>query len=446
MASGGQQPEGFSMVDFDGKHAESEITDSERASTSKHGKRKRTHRTDPIEPGDESDDGTAMGGSPQETTEVASETEETTRRLRQPVHGSEESSEASRMSSRGQQGAESVRTEDRPADSTSAGLNILVFPSGPGTARPRAPSSRSQAQTSSSRARKEKKPRDPNAPKQPPPAYIVYQNEIRESMRARFPGHSPTELVKEIAATWKTLPHSERQRYKDQANVEKDRWVAELAAYQATLSTPDESQPARSSEGSFLATAAISDSPPASSPRQSPRMSDVDEPHDVRRVASQDTPSSSTTYGYAYQAPLRPSSSFPGTVAGTSSPKPGAESGPSYPSRSERPQSRLASSTFPYGRASPLLMPSPPAGRPHFTGMRPDSRGSSTRLPSFDSLGLGHSLPPARELSPRPQRESAEGEDEPASKRQRTRVNPSSEEGEGDGGFSHTAYDERKGE
>ncbi|KAG8750248.1 hypothetical protein FRC12_012972 [Ceratobasidium sp. 428] len=25
MASGGQQPEGFSMVDFDGKHAEPEI-------------------------------------------------------------------------------------------------------------------------------------------------------------------------------------------------------------------------------------------------------------------------------------------------------------------------------------------------------------------------------------------------------------------------------------
>ncbi|KAG8681862.1 hypothetical protein FRC09_017182, partial [Ceratobasidium sp. 395] len=52
------------------RSAESETIASERASSSKHGKRKRTHRTDPIEPGDESDDGTAMGGSPsQETAE-----------------------------------------------------------------------------------------------------------------------------------------------------------------------------------------------------------------------------------------------------------------------------------------------------------------------------------------------------------------------------------------
>ncbi|KAG9089825.1 hypothetical protein FRC06_001374 [Ceratobasidium sp. 370] len=424
---------------------ESEVTASERASPSKHGKRKRTHRTEPAEPGDGSDDGTAMGGSP--PTEAASETEEAARRPRQPVRGSEESSEASRMSSRGVEGA---RTEDRPTD-PATGPSIVVFASGAGTSRPRAPSSRSQAQTSSSRARKEKKPRDPNAPKQPPPAYIVYQNEIRESMRARFPGHSPTELVKEIAATWKTLPNSERQRYKDYANVEKDRWVAELAAYQATLSTPDESQPAKSSEGSFLATAGISDSPPASSPHHSPRISDVDvESHDVRRVASQDAPSSSTAYGYAYQAPLRTSSSFPGpastSVARTSSPRP-AEGGPSYPPRLERPHSRLASSAFgSFGRASPLHMPSPPTTRPHFTGLHPDSRGPSTRLPSFDSLGLGHSLPPAREPSPRPSKEHAEGEDEPVSKRQRTRVNSSSEEGEGDGGFSHPTYEERKGE
>ncbi|KAG8748151.1 hypothetical protein FRC10_008884 [Ceratobasidium sp. 414] len=455
---------------------EGETTASERASP-KHGKRKRTRRTGPVQPGDESDDGAAIGGSsPQETTDVASEAEGTPRRPKQPARGSEESSGASRMSSRGQAGVESARTEDRPTD-PATGPSIVVFASGAGTSRPRAASSRSQAQTSSGRARKEKKPRDPNAPKQPPPAYIVYQNEIRElaepsdrlqTMRGRFPGHSPTELVKEIAATWKTLPNSERQvrdlgmnrlypsvltlaqRYKDYANVEKDRWVTELAAYQATLLTADESQPAKSSEGSFLAAAGISDSPPASSPHQSPRISEVEgESHDVRRVASQDAPSSSSTYGYAYQAPLRTSSSLSGlatTVAGTSSPRPGAEGGPGYPPRLERPHSRLASTTFgSYGRASPLHIPSPPTARPHFTGLHPDSRGPSTRLPSFDSLGLGHPLPSAREPSPRPSKEHAEGEDEPASKRQRTRVSPSEVE-EGDGGFSHSTYDERKGE
>ncbi|QRV74812.1 HMG (high mobility group) box protein [Ceratobasidium sp. AG-Ba] len=429
---------------------ESEIIASERPSPSKPGKRKRTHQVDPAEHGDDSDDDTGTGASPQEIADAPSETDEATRRSRRPAYGSEGSSEASRKSSRGQTGVEGVRTEDRLAEMPS-GPSIVVFASGTGTARPRAPSTRGPGQASSSRARKEKKPRDPNAPKQPAPAYIVYQNEIRETMRARFPGHSPTELVKEIAATWKTLPNSERQRYKDQANVEKDRWVAELAAYQATLSTADESQPAKSSEGAFLPLAGVSDSPPGS-PRQSPRMSDTEgDSHDVRRVASQDAPSSSTTYGYAYQAPLRASSSFPGPssiggIAGTGSPRPGVEAG--YPPRVERPHSRLASSTFgSYGRASPLHIPSPPPSRTQLAGLHPDSRGTSTRLPGLDSLGLGHgSSQPTGEPSPRPPREHGEREDEPASKRQRTRVGTSGEGNEGDNGFSHLTYEERKSE
>jgi hypothetical protein len=189
------------------------------------------------------------------------------------------------------------------------------------------------------------------------------------------------------------------------------------------------------SEGSFLATAAVSDSPPASSPHQSPRMSDVEvETHDVRRVSSQDAPSSSA-YGYAYQAPLRTSSSFPGPgpTTGMSSPRPGAEGGPGYPSRVERPHSRLASSAFGTFPVSPLPMPSPPAGRSHFAGPSPDTQSSSQRLPGIGALGLGHSLQPPREPSPRPSREHAEGEGEPAPKRQRTRMDPSSDEGENSG-------------
>ncbi|KAG8691445.1 hypothetical protein FRC08_010178 [Ceratobasidium sp. 394] len=337
-----------------------------------------------------------MGGStPQEAAEAE------INRPRQPVRGSEENSEVSRRS-RAQPGAKAVCAGDRPTD-PATGPSIVVFSSGARTSRPRVTSSRSQARPSSNRARKEKKLRDPNAPKQPPPAYIVYQNEIRETMRARFPGHSPTEIVKEIAAMWKTLPNSERQRYKDYASVEKDHWVEELAAYQATLSTPDKSQPTKSSKGSFLATAGISDSPPGSSPPHLPRASDVEaESHDMRRVASQDAPSGSTTSGHAYQAPLQTTSSFPGlasmSIAGTSSPRPSPEAGPSYPPRLERPHSRLASAAFgSCGRASPLHAPSPPTGRPHLSGLHSGSRGCSARLPSLDSLVSGHPLSSERE-------------------------------------------------
>ncbi|KAH7336959.1 hypothetical protein B0J17DRAFT_629580 [Rhizoctonia solani] len=50
-----------------------------------------------------------------------------------------------------------------------------------------------------------KRKKDPSQPKQPPPAYIMYQNEVRHRMRTRFLGLPPKELVKEISVTWKEL-------------------------------------------------------------------------------------------------------------------------------------------------------------------------------------------------------------------------------------------------
>ncbi|KAF8754051.1 high mobility group [Rhizoctonia solani] len=224
-------------------------------SSGKHAKRKRHQPTDTEDYGDESEVDTGLEGSPQlEAHEAPSESDQP---LRRPLK-------------RGRVGVGAARNEDRlPQPAT--GPSIVVFSSGPGSSKSRALHSRGPVPVST-RNRKEKKPKDPNAPKQPPPAYIVYQNEIRESMRARFPTHSPTELVKEIAATWKTLSNSERQRYKDYANIEKDRWVAELAAYQASISNSEEGQ--KGSEGTFLATTGVSDSPPGSSlvNRRSHRM------------------------------------------------------------------------------------------------------------------------------------------------------------------------------
>lgn len=249
------------------------------------------------------------------------------------------------------------------------------------------------------------------------------------------------------------MSNEERQRYKDYASIEKDRWVAELAAYQASLATPDESATGKASEGSFLATTGVSDSPPASSPRQSLGPSDSEaDTYKVRRIASQETPSGSTSH--AYHVPVRAAASFSGTGAGgISSLPPGGESRPGRPSsqgysgyaqgeplRPERSHSRLGFTASPaYGH---LPMPSPPAGLSHFHGhMEPRH---STRLPSLDSLGLPVQ-PTPREPSPGPIRERSGPEGEPASKRQRTRTNPPSEE-EGDGGSSRPIHEGRESE
>ncbi|KDN34861.1 hypothetical protein RSAG8_12093, partial [Rhizoctonia solani AG-8 WAC10335] len=73
--------------------------------------------------------------------------------------------------------------------------------------------------------------KDPNRPKQPPSACFIYQTEVRQTVKLACPTLSPTELPKEIAVMWRALPDEERQRYKDCAKIQKDRWSAELKAY-----------------------------------------------------------------------------------------------------------------------------------------------------------------------------------------------------------------------
>ncbi|KAJ1307330.1 hypothetical protein OPQ81_001436 [Rhizoctonia solani] len=422
-----------------------------RALDIKHGKRKRPQAVEAGEYGNESDVDTGAEGSPQTETREVSETEQAPRRrLKRSAESMDESLSARVFLPRGRVGTEIPYAEERHAE-LSTGPSIVVFSSGAGSSKTRALNPRGPVQTST-RSRKEKKPKDPNAPKQPPPAYILYQNEIRESMRARFPTHSPTDLVKEIAATWKTLPNSERQRYKDYANVEKDRWVAELAAYQASLANPEEAQ--KGSEGTFLATARISDSPPGSSPRQSPELSDIEsDPHKVRRVVSQqDVPS--TSGSYEHRESIRVSSSFPGpSVAGmppSGETHPGRRTNPEYggqsqepPIRMERPLSRHGYTPSPSpGLYSSMSIP-PPGSRPYPGHLEP--RTSSTRLPSIGSLGFSHALTAPRESSPGPIRESSETEGEPASKRQRTKTNTPPEKEE-DGGSSRLTHEGRETE
>ncbi|CAE6456885.1 unnamed protein product [Rhizoctonia solani] len=408
-----------------------------RASTARHGKRKRHQPTGVGEYDDESEIDTGAEESPRiEAHEVVSETDQVPRRsLKRSAESMDQSLSARVFLPKGRMGTKMLHTEDRPGE-PATGPSIVVFSSGAASSKSRAIHSRGPAQAST-RNRKEKKPKDPNAPKQPPPAYIVYQNEIRESMRARFPTHSPTELVKEIAATWKTLPNSERQRYKDYANIEKDRWVAELAAYQATLVGSEEGQ--KGSEGTFLAMAGVSDSPPGSSPGQSPELSDAEsDPHKVRRVVSQqDIPATSASY--EHRESVRATSSFPGPSVTGMPPRGesrlGRRSGPEYagqpqelPIRLERSLSRHGYTPSPSpGLYGSMSLP-PPGGRAYPGRMEPHT--SSTRLPSIGSLGFSHTLQPGpRESSPGPTREPSETEGEPASKRQRTKTEEEEDDG-----------------
>jgi hypothetical protein len=61
------------------------------------------------------------------------------------------------------------------------------------------------------RNKAEKKPKDPNAPKRPPSAYILYQNEVRDALRSERPELAYKDILALISEKWKALPDAERK-------------------------------------------------------------------------------------------------------------------------------------------------------------------------------------------------------------------------------------------
>jgi hypothetical protein len=60
--------------------------------------------------------------------------------------------------------------------------------------------------------RKERKAnRDPNAPKRPPSAYLLFQNEIREDMRQRYKDLTYSDVLGKISEAWKALTEEQRK-------------------------------------------------------------------------------------------------------------------------------------------------------------------------------------------------------------------------------------------
>nr|XP_014352162.1 PREDICTED: high mobility group protein 20A isoform X3 [Latimeria chalumnae] len=86
-----------------------------------------------------------------------------------------------------------------------------------------------------SKGRKRKKlPRDSNAPKAPLTGYVRFMNERREQLRAERPDAPFPEITKMLGNEWSKLPPEEKQRYLDEAEKDKERYIKELEQYQQT--------------------------------------------------------------------------------------------------------------------------------------------------------------------------------------------------------------------
>ncbi|KAF2658270.1 hypothetical protein K491DRAFT_713662 [Lophiostoma macrostomum CBS 122681] len=73
---------------------------------------------------------------------------------------------------------------------------------------------------------------DEHAPERPPSAYVIFSNQVRETLRGR--DLSFTEIAKVVGERWQVLPADAREACERQANAAKDKYYAELVEYKKT--------------------------------------------------------------------------------------------------------------------------------------------------------------------------------------------------------------------
>ncbi|KAJ2258882.1 High mobility group [Coemansia sp. RSA 455] len=80
--------------------------------------------------------------------------------------------------------------------------------------------------------------RDPNEPKKPPSAYILFLHDKRLEIKDKQPGDTPSEVMAKTFEAWSTISDEERRRYEELAAAAKKEYVDELAKYKAEHGTP----------------------------------------------------------------------------------------------------------------------------------------------------------------------------------------------------------------
>jgi len=81
------------------------------------------------------------------------------------------------------------------------------------------------------RAGKRKKKKDPNAPKRPRSAYILYCTEMRDDVKKQHEGAKPAELMQIMGQMWNQLPAHKKTEFNDKAKEDKTRYNDEMKSY-----------------------------------------------------------------------------------------------------------------------------------------------------------------------------------------------------------------------
>lgn len=80
---------------------------------------------------------------------------------------------------------------------------------------------------------KKKKKKDPNAPKKPPSAFLIFTSEHREKIKVDNPGISITDIAKKFGEMWKKMSTTDKAPYEAKYAKLKEKYEMEVAAYRA---------------------------------------------------------------------------------------------------------------------------------------------------------------------------------------------------------------------
>ena len=81
--------------------------------------------------------------------------------------------------------------------------------------------------------KKNKKIKDPKAPKRALSAWIIYTNELRSKFKADNPDKSTTELTTLMSQEWRNMTDEDKKKYTDLAIVDKERYMKEMDEYES---------------------------------------------------------------------------------------------------------------------------------------------------------------------------------------------------------------------
>ncbi|EPQ25642.1 uncharacterized protein PFL1_06779 [Pseudozyma flocculosa PF-1] len=88
------------------------------------------------------------------------------------------------------------------------------------------PTSKKVKPMTKAQKRREKKAKDPEAPKRPPSAYLLFQNEVRQEVRKKHAGLSYPEVLGKVSEAWKALTDEQRKIYQDKTVENMAAWSA----------------------------------------------------------------------------------------------------------------------------------------------------------------------------------------------------------------------------